>query len=59
MRTTSIRKNLRYDKKYDQDEAFLATMEAVKRELLGQYALTQEMKISRQHRKNVSILQRA
>ena len=35
---------LGYDKKYDQDEAFLATMEAVKRELLGQYALTQEIK---------------
>ena len=35
---------LGYDKKYDQDEAFIATMEAVKRELLGQYALTQEIK---------------
>lgn len=35
---------LAYEKKYDETDGFKATLDVIKRELLGQYALTQEIK---------------
>ena len=44
MQTTSYLRSLDMTRSMIRTKLFIATMEAVKRELLGQYALTQEIK---------------